>query len=342
MPPKDRTIQPINASMDDVAKAMVARAPLKDKKNNLLMAKNTPAKAPPYQPMLDLGIETQKTVNGVEMGVLENGIPFLTQSGLAKLAGAKRGQIYAITQEWEAHYDDEVLAKGRISFLKNYLFEKGYKERKLYIETNKDGSIHYAYPDIVCMAVLEYYAFEAGGESQKEAQDSYRRLAAYGLQKFIYDALDYTPGDKWKYHHDRVSILQSACPEGYWIVFSEITGLVVDLINANLTVNHKTIPDISVGIAWGNHWSDNNLDQKYGPRIKYLHSYPGYYPQAESNPQKPWAYPDTSLPEFRQWFKRHYLPTKFPKYILTKANVLSGGRDEALAIGNIYQPKQIG
>ena len=34
------------------------------------------------------------------------------------------------------------------------------------------------------------------------AIDSYRKFAAFGLRKFIYDALAYTPSDKWKYHHD--------------------------------------------------------------------------------------------------------------------------------------------
>ena len=342
MPPKKEDIvQPIAATLDEVTKKLVSRAPLKSSAINALMRKNDSFRAPPVQPMLDLGIETQKTVNGVEMGVLENGIPFLTQSGLAKLAGAKRGQIYAITQEWEAHYDDDVLAKGRISFLRDYLFKNGYTERKLYIETKKDGSIHYSYPDIVCMAVLEYYAFEVNGENQKEAQDNYRRLAAYGLQKYIYDALNYTPGDKWKYHHDRVSILKNSSPDGYWIVFNEITGLVVDLITADLTVNNKTIPDISVGQCWGTYWDEAQLEQKYGARIKYLHNYPAYYPQSASNPQKPWAYPDSCLPEFRRWFRHEYLLTKFPKYILTKANLLAGGKGEALAIGGMYQPKQI-
>ncbi|ANI04190.1 hypothetical protein A210_16545 [Pseudomonas putida SJTE-1] len=289
---------------------------------------------------LDLGVEIQKDINGVEMGVLENGIPYLTQRGLSRITGAARSAIQTITQEWEDHYDDQVIGKDRISYLKAYLFKNGYTDRKLYIECDKDGSRHYSYPDIVCMAFLEYYAFESSGNNQT-AIESYRSFASLGLAGFIYKALGYTPGDKWKYHNDRVSILNDSAPVGHFTIFKEITGMVVDLINADVPVNDKTIPDISVGIAWGNYWRENDLSQLYGERTYYEHNYPGYYPQAMSNPQKPAAYPDAALPTFRQWFYSEYLPTKFPRYILSKAKVLRGGQQEAQAIAGIFQSKAI-
>jgi hypothetical protein len=162
------------------------------------------------------------------------------------------------------------------------------------------------------------------------------------LQRFIYDSLNYRPPlEKWKYHNDRVSILKNSAPSGHFIVFHEITGLIVDLINANLTVSDKTIPDISVGIAWAEYWKENKLEEKYGPRIPCDHSYPDYYPQASSNPQEIHAYPDASLPTFRQWFRSEYLPTKFPAYILRKQNLLPGGVQEAAQIAQMYSPKQI-
>ncbi|EOU9508221.1 hypothetical protein WA834_06265 [Pseudomonas aeruginosa] len=296
--------------------------------------------AGPKQFILDLGVEVQRDVNGIEMGVLENGIPFLTQRGLALVTGAHRSAIQDITQEWEDHYDDDVLTKDRISFIKQALFSRGYTERKLYIETTRDGSPHYAYPDVVCMAILEYYAFESRTLNQ-QASDNYRRFAAYGLQRFIYDSLNYTPGDKWQYHHERVSLLANSSPDGYFIVFHEITGLIVDLINADLTVNHKTIPDISVGLMWSKHWKANNLASVHGERIPWEHNFPPRYPQAQSNPQEANAYPNTALAEFRRWFRNDYLATKFPAYILKKSHLLQGGKDEALQIGSMYTPKQI-
>ena len=64
------------------------------------------------------------------------------------------------------------------------------------------------------------------------------------------------------------------------------------------------------------------------------------YPQAQSNPQEPWAYPDAALPIFRHWFRHEYLPTKYPTYILTKSHLL-GGQQNAKQIAEMYQPKAI-
>lgn len=301
--------------------------------------KTTLQQATPQMP-LDLGIEVQKDINGIEMGVLDNGIPYLTQRGLAGVTGVARSLIQTITKEWEEHYQDEVIGKDRISYFRKYLLDKGFNEPTLHIETSQNGSVHYAYPDVVCMAFLEYYAFESKSDTEA-ALTNYRKFAAYGIRKFIYDALEYTPSDKWKYHNDRVSLLKDSAPHGHFTIFKEITGLVVDLITADLTVNHKTVPDISVGIAWGKYWTENNLEAEFGPRIQYEHNYPNYYPQALSNPQKPNAYPDAALPIFRQWFKQVYLLTKFPAYILTKAKLLPGGKDEALQIGGMYHNKNL-
>lgn len=302
--------------------------------------KNHLQQATPKQIPLDLGIEVQKDINGIEMGVLENGIPYLTQRGLSGVTGVARSLIQTITKEWEEHYHDEVIAKDRISFFKKYLFANGFTEPTLHLETVQNGTIHYAYPDVVCMAFLEYYAFESKGDNTN-ALENYRKFAAFGLRKFIYEALDYTPSDKWKYHHDRVSLLKDSAPPGYFTIFQETTGLIVDLIAADLTVNHHTVADISVGQHWGRYWTENELEATYGKRVPYEHNYPSYYPQSLSNPQKPNAYPDEALPIFRQWFKQTYLLTKFPKYMLTKANILPGGKDAALQIGGMYQNKPL-
>lgn len=321
-------------------KGMVSPAPPKLKKNKSLKAKLPVPPAPPRQIPLDLGIEVESNVAGIEMGVLENGIPYLTQQGLTTMAGTARATIFEITKEWEQAYEEPSIPGTRISFLKDYLFENGYDEPKLYIEITKDNSPHYAYPDIVCMAIIEFFAFEARKKNQT-ALKNYRNLARFGLQKFIYTALNYLPEDKWHYFKDRVSILKDSAPVGFFIIFNEVAGLTVDLINSGLSVNDKTIPDTSVGIHWAKFWSDKDLDREFGERIKWEHHYPDYYPQAASNPQTPWAYPDSALPLFRQWFRYFYLTTKFPVYILKKAGALKGGRQEAEKIAGLYDQKAI-
>lgn len=337
--PDDKTmIEPINAGFDEVANTMVSPAPNLSKKTKVLRSISVQSPAPPIQLKLDLGIEVERVVGGIEMGVLENGIPYLTQSGLAKMSGAARRSIQELTEEWQ-EAQTTGLWRGRMVWFQEYLTKAGFDEPRLFIEINKDGSPHYAYPDMVCMAMVEYFAFEAQ-RTNETALANFRSLARYGLQKFIYDALGYTPPDKWKYHHDRVSILKGSAPDGYFIVFSEVSGLIVDLINADLTVNDKTIPDISVGRCWGDHWRNQNLEASYGPRRDYSHNYPDYYPQSRSNPQPAKAYPDAAIPEFRRWFRHEYLLTKFPKYILAKAHLLSGP-DEAKQIAAMFRPKEI-
>ena len=267
---------------------------------------------------LDLGIEVEKDINGIEMGVLENGIPYLTQRGLATVTGAPRSTIRTITKEWEENYQNEVLGKDRISFFKNYLFEKGYDEPKLHIDTIRKGTTHYAYPDVVCMAFLEYYAFEAKDNS-KIAIENYRKFASSGLKGFIYTALGYSPEqtklDSWRHFHDRIDITQNAVPIGFWSVFKEIAVIIVPMIKSGIMISDKVVPDISVGKAWSEHWKNNNLNDKYGEIIRYDHEYPPYYPQAKSNPQPSYAYPNNALGEFRNWLQSTYLQKKFPKYL---------------------------
>lgn len=339
MPDDKKIIEPINAAFDDVARKMMSPATILSKGNNSLVAKNAILPATPKQGVLDLGVEVERVVGGVEMGVLENGLPYLTQRGLAEMSGAARKTIQELSQDWEEAQASGVFPKGRMTFFRDYLSKAGFDEPKLYMEITKDSSPHYAYPDVVCMAAIEYFAFEAQIKNDT-AIANFRNLARFGLQTFIYEALGYSLPDKWKYHHDRISLVQGAAPDGYFIIFNEVSGMIVDLINADLPVNDKTIPDISVGRCWSDHWKANGLNSAYGDRIEYKHNYPSYYPQSASNPQPAKAYPNTALPEFRRWFRHDYLTTRFPKYILTKAHLL-GGQEAAKQIGNLYRPKAI-
>lgn len=339
MPDDKKIIEPIEADFDAVAKAMVTPATPIYNDSNALTPFSAQTPATPVQLRLDLGIEVEKVVGGIEMGVLENGIPYLTQRGLADMSGAARSTIQELTQEWQQAHSTDVWPRGRIQFFRDYLSKAGFDEPSLFIEITKDGSPHYAYPDMVCMAMVEYFAFEAQ-RTNETALTNFRNLARYGLQKFIYDALGYTLPDKWKYHHDRVSLVQSAAPDGYFIIFNEVSGMIVDLITADLPVNDKTIPDISVGRCWGDHWTSGGFDAVYGARIQYGHNYPPYYPQSAKNPLPAKAYPNEALPEFRRWFRHEYLVTRFPRYILTKAHLL-GGQEQAKQIGNLYIPKAI-
>ena len=163
----------------------------------------------------------------------------------------------------------------------------------------------------------------------------------HGLQKFIYDALGYVPEDPWKLFNSRVSLLKDSVPAGYFSVLKESTGLVVDLINAGLSVNQHTIPDGSFRGTWGRYWTANNLAETNGARIEYAHNCPPEYPQSASNPLPAKAYPNEAWPAFQEWFRTVYLPTKYPVYILKKAKMLPGGKEDARQLASMYDPKAI-
>jgi hypothetical protein len=294
-------------------------APPKPNKNNDLDGKSAISAAPPKQFPLDLGIEIERDIGGIEMGVLENGMPYLTQRGLAAVTGGARSTIYDIVKEWEEHYNDNVIGKDRISFFKKYLSEHGFNEPSLHVETVQAGSIHYAYPDVVCMAFLEYYAFESKGDNAK-AVENYRRFASFGLRKFIYEALGYSPEqkvlDSWRHFHDRVDMTATSVPLGYFSVFKEIAIMLVPMIRAGIFISDRVVPDISVGRAWSDHWESAGLAKKYGERTRYEHEYPLYYPQAKSNPQAAYCYPEEALGAFRAWLHATYIKSKFPAYML--------------------------
>jgi hypothetical protein len=111
-------------------------------------------------------------------------------------------------------------------------------------------------------------------------------------------------------------------------VFKEIADIFVTLIREKAELGPKFVPDISVGIHWGKFWTRENLDVIYGDRIKYEHNYPIYFPQAASNPQQPYCYPDDALGEFKKWVRRTYMPKLMPQYLDTK---IRGGQIPAPA-----------
>jgi hypothetical protein len=102
-------------------------------------------------------IEKFGDFDGIEMGVFSDGTPFLTTSGLAFICGVKRQTINEIGEDTPSPEDK--LRAGKIAVtLQGYEF----KDKKLYRSVIIDGKENNAYPEAVCLSVLEYYAFEAG------------------------------------------------------------------------------------------------------------------------------------------------------------------------------------
>ncbi len=290
---------------------MVSRPTLKTSNSNKLAPSGVDLVPPPAQGEL-FHVEKQAEVNGVEMGVLENGMPYLTESGLARMCGIDRKVLNRLAANWS-----EERLKPRGQKIDGLLNEGGFSGDILFLPSEHRGTAINAYPEPVCLALLEYYAFVTD-EPREQAVQAFRTLAKTTFRTFIYNAVGYTPNqqaiDSWKHFHDRIDMTMDSVPEGYFSIFREIASMIVPMIRSNIIISDKVIPDISVGKAWSEYWKSSNL-QQYGERIKYDHEYPLYYPQAKSNPQPAFAYPETIIGIFRAWLRREYITNKLPTYL---------------------------
>lgn len=281
-------------------------------------------------------VEKQIEHDGIVMGVLENGTPYLSESGLARMCGIARSVLNLLAANWQIEK-----AKPRGMLIDEKLREAGYTEPNLYLRCDIDGTPTNAYTEPVCMAVLEYYAFDAA-KPTAEARNAFRKLARISFQNFVYAAVGYHPKtsflESWRHWADRVDMVENAVPSGYYCVFSEIAPIIVPMIKAGLIITDKVIPDISAGKIWSNVWVKEGYDEIFGERRQFLHNYPEYYRQAAANPQRVFAYPENSLGVFRAWL-RTYIESKFPKYLLTKVKQNAISQEQAAAAIESFKPK---
>jgi len=251
--------------------------------------------------------------DGIEMGVMNNGTPYLGARGLASLCGVAPSVIITLVKDWEG----DLRFKPRGKVIDQLIIEQGGDPSQLYAPIIVEGKTYHAINDTNCMAILEYYAFESQTVSV-QAQRNYRSLAKLTLRTFIYERTGYNPEDSlpqyWKTFHERITL--NELPSGYFSVFSEIANLVISGIRGGMPFDSKTMPDISVGMAWGKHWSSSSFDGKYGGRRKYQHVFPEDFPQRDP---MAWIYPVEALGEFRRWMDDVYVSEKFGTYLNNKA-----------------------
>ena len=265
----------------------------------------------PLQGVLDLQIDRQSEIQGIGMGVLSDGTPFLTQRGLARLCGVQNAHIGIISGEWK-----ENPQKPRIAKIRDMLSRRGVSVDCPYIQVKDGARTIYAYPDSVCLAILEYYAFDAGLNCKYEARNNFRLLAGKALQDFIYIQVCYslntTIRASWQQFHNRVTLAHHTVPLGYFNIFKEAADI------SRINIGESFWPDTGVGQHWSNYWTDNNFNQIYGERLICEHNYPSYFPQSTSNLQTPYCYPDAALDEFRRWIREVHLAEKLPIYLHNK------------------------
>ena len=269
----------------------------------------------PSQASLGLNIDTERDVGGIGMGVLNDGTAYLNQRGLAALCGVQNAHIGTISSQW-----NEPDQKPRIAAIKSILSKSGVTALVAHVEILHKGQVHYCYPAEVCLAVLEYYAFDAQTH-QPEARDNFRLLAGSKLRELIFAQVGYDPtgAGKFKKWHERIALNHQSCPRGYFSVFNEAHTIIYELIMAGAKIDEHFVVDVSIGQHWGKHWCENNLKERFGDRLKWPHRYPSDHPQSKSNPQEAWCYPLDGLGYYRQWLQDEYIEGgKFSGYLKGK------------------------
>ena len=226
------------------------------------MAFNTDLVTTPEQLRLDLQVAAEREVDGVVMGVLSDGTPYLTIRGLARMCGVDHTMIVRITADWLQRP-----LRPREQKIRELVRAQGADDTVAFIAVSKNGTIHHAVPAAVCMAVLEYYAFEARTEGDQAAK-SYRVLARKGFRDFIYAYVGYNPTGEssiaWQQFHDRVTLSYHMVPVGYFSIFKELADIFVMLIRKGANPGPAFVPDISVGQLWAKYWASENLEILYG------------------------------------------------------------------------------
>ena len=107
-------------------------------------------------------------VNGIPMGILSDGTPYLHLRGLARLCGVDHAALLRLSNNW-----GEEQAKPRGIRIKELLAEHGHVGDALNVQATTGVDTH-VYTDSVCMALLEYYAFDAVQGSRETAEKNYR------------------------------------------------------------------------------------------------------------------------------------------------------------------------
>lgn len=285
-------------------------------KISVLAPKSASKEITPSQGVLDYEIE--KDIGGIGMGVLSDGTPYLNQRGLAALCGVENAHIGTISSQWS-----EPSPKPRVAAIKAVLSKAGFTAPSAHVEVVHKGKAHYCYPAEICLAILEYYAFDAGINCQSQARDNFRLLAGSKLREMIYSQVGYDPTGKntdcYKNWHERIALNYQSAPKGFFHVFNEAHTIIYELIQAGANIGEKFVVDISIGQHWSKYWTDQNLAAAHAERCKYPHCYPDSHPQAQSNPQESWCYPLSALGTYREWLQDTYLEGgKFKTYLAGK------------------------
>lgn len=291
-------------------------------------------------------LRAQKTVNGVEMGVLSDGTAILSERGLARMCGVSQAVINEIGNQW-----NDVPQKDRVAKIKALLAAQGYEAPTAFVPIMVNSTMQRCYPTEICLAVLGYYAVYAGANCQPVAMERFLRLGGSKLRELVYTEIGYGPGMDPRSSEgrnlqrlwERFDPAIDRIPVGFWTVFYEAYRLIEKLVRSGVPIDEHTIPDISLGRRWSQYWEANHLERQYGERQQFPHYYPKSYAQAKSNPQEAWCYPEKALSEFVRWLRVEYIGNgQLATYLNGKVQKQQIGAGVAQQVLGAVMPKLVG
>lgn len=240
-------------------------------------------------------ISTFGKFDGIEMGVMIDGTPFATASGLAQMCGVTPKSITDLGE-----FIVDALSKPRgVKICELISRDKNFKGNKFFEKISYKNQIVNAYPDTVCMAVVQYYAFKADDNCTEKAQELAMLLMQTKFRDFVYALVgynrpkvafsDYTLS-RITHHH---TASNNPLPDGYFCLFDKIIEILqkfdsrIGYVMTDQWYDYSKgdkrylEPDISLGLYFSSLFKDNFYsvrdkyydlynERKNNPRIKKL------------------------------------------------------------------------
>ncbi|MDA0673529.1 MAG: hypothetical protein O3C67_07470 [Cyanobacteria bacterium] len=262
----------------------------------------------------------------IEVGLLRDGTPFLSGRGLAKACGISNSTLVG----W-GELTPQPGEKYRAGKMANLLASYGYTGDRFFVRVASGVAMGSkpqvsAYPYQVCMAFLDYYAFEAHKE---EARNSLRILSEKQLPQFIYEAIGYpsAPSPTVVPNAHREPPLRGPIPEGYFSVFHLTARGAVRTLPTPSGFPRPLFSYTQIERAWHRYWDIHTLWRDHGPRRTYLRRCLDVVPHRTVDGYvKTYLYPLAALEAFQRWLNWDYIPDRFPSYRQRKLEQRLWGR----------------
>ncbi|MEM9767284.1 MAG: hypothetical protein AAF892_05325 [Cyanobacteria bacterium P01_D01_bin.71] len=250
----------------------------------------------------------------IEVGVLPDGTPFMSGRELARACGISNSTLVG-WGEVAPQLGDRHRAGKLAELLATYRYEGDRLFMRLPDGAQFAGRTNVSvYPYQVCLAFLDYYAFEA---SKPAARDSLRLLNEKQLPQSICAAIkEPLPKDPLQQTISpqldpfRHRPLRNGIPVGYFEVGQVLAE---DFAPSAPLTELRNARFINIDKAWNRYWNIQQLSQQYGDRLAM--------PQ---HPLNDWArtqqyvYPAAASKVFQEWLVLHYLPDRYPSYLQRK------------------------